>query len=120
MTSNRRQKGPACGYVAARALNLMYAAGDAWRTVEVSDAADEYWIDFGNAILENDAVGAIFLEAQHVYQLAQAFREHDFPDEQQPWDIATHAWPCVRWLAVHARDSCARAIAEWLMHNIAD
>jgi hypothetical protein len=120
VTSNRRQKGPACGYVAARALNLMYAAGDAWRTVEVSDAADEYWIDFGNAILENDAVGAIFLEAQHVYQLAQAFREHDFPDEQQPCDIATHAWPCVRWLAVHARDSCARAIAEWLMHNIAD
>ena len=48
--------------------------------------------------------------------LAQRFREHAFPDEQDAWDIAENAWPCMQWpLTVGSLDWGARQIAETLM-----
>ena len=75
----------------------MYAAGADFQSVNVGDAADESWIDLGNEMLENGEVEARFLETQHVYTLTQLFRERAFPDEQDHWDIAQDAWPCMQW-----------------------
>ena len=95
VTADRAQVGPACGYVAARATNLMFAAGGAFLSADVSDAADESWIYLGNHLLQNGKIDAVFLETQHVYALTQMFRDRDVPDEQVPWDIAVSAsaWP---------------------------
>ena len=64
VTADQVQIGPVCGYVAARATNLMYAAGEQFCAVDVGDAADEQWIELGNAVLENDEVVAVFLEGR--------------------------------------------------------
>lgn len=117
VTDDRTQLGVSCGYVAARATNLMFASADEWRSVDVSDAADQAWIDLGNETLENgEGHNSVFLETQHVYTLAQRFCEHAFPDEQDAWDIAENAWPCMQWpLTVGSLDWGARQIAETLM-----
>ena len=120
VTDDCQQIGPACGYVAARAVNLMYAAGDAWQTIDVSDAAGAIWIDRGNAWLQNGKTQSVFLETQHVYQLAQRIREHDFPSEQCAWNQAAHAWPCMQWpLTIGSRDWVASKLADALMAYVA-
>ena len=95
----------------------MFASADEWRSVDVSDAADQTWIDLGNETLENgEGNDSVFLETQHVYTLAQRFHEYAFPDEQDAWDIARDAWPCMQWpLTVGSLDWGARQIAETLM-----
>lgn len=116
VTEDCAQVGRACGYVAARATNLMYAAGADFQSVNVSGAADESWINLGNEMLENGEVEACFLETQHVYTLTQLFRERAFPDEQDQWDIGQDAWPCMQWpLTVGSLDWGARMIVEALM-----
>ena len=52
----------ACGYVAARSIVTMKnsadgtARGDAWRTCDLSDAADPRWVKEGNNLLTNPLV----------------------------------------------------------------
>ena len=120
VTADRVQIGVACGYVAARATNLMFAADDQWLTVEVGDAADETWIDLGNALLLNGETESVFLETQHVYSLTQMFREHTFPHEQGPWN-SENAWPCQQWpLTVGSLDWVVRKISDALMGFVTD
>ena len=69
--------GPSCGYIAARGINLMFAAADHMSAVNLSDAMDAKWIQLGNSVLGNGRNGATELETQEVYQLIEAFREHD-------------------------------------------
>jgi hypothetical protein len=71
------QIGVSCGYVAARATGIMFAAGNEWLSVNVSDAAEETWISLGNALLEHRGASAAYLEQhqQHVYILAQLFHD---------------------------------------------
>ena len=52
VTNDGRQIGAACGYVAARVTGRMFAAGNEWRSVDVSDAAEETWISLDNAMLQ--------------------------------------------------------------------
>ena len=104
VTDDCTQLGPACGYVAARATNLMFESISDWRSVDVSDAVDQKWIDLGNEVLEFS--NADYLRPEHIYTLAQRFREH----------IAEDAWPCEQWpLTVGSLDWVARQIAEGLM-----
>ena len=75
VTADRAQIGQACGYVAARATGLMYAAGNAWRSIDVSDAVDAVWIQRGNASLGNGQTSDVFLETQEVHMLASHFHD---------------------------------------------
>ena len=97
VTSDRAQIGPACGYVAARATNLMFAAGGEWRSIDVSDAADQFHIDKGNEFLENGWVDANYLDTSDVLFLTQKFRGLAFPDE--PVVPFTTAFACQLWPA---------------------
>jgi hypothetical protein len=131
----RAQIGASCGYVAARGINLMFAAADSMMAVDLSDAMDEKWIRLGNSVLQNGSDGAEYLETQQVYQLIEAFREHDSspgkylytgtpidekipfrpipaPDPQYP-----HA--CMQWpVTVGSSDWVARKIAEAVMKYV--
>ena len=110
------QIGASCGYVAARATGIMFAAGNNWRSVDVSDAAEETWIVLGNALLENGWATADFLEQQEVYILAQLFHEHVFSLPHQPWDSHSQAFPSMSWpLRIGPLDWVARGIGEALM-----
>ena len=110
------QIGASCGYVAARATGIMFAAGNDWRSVDVSDAAEETWIVLGNALLENGKATADFLEQQEVYILAQLFHEHVFSLPHQPWDSNSQAFPSMSWpLRIGSLDWVARGIGEALM-----
>jgi hypothetical protein len=116
VTADCVQIGVACGYVAARATQHMFAAGDAWQSVDVSDAVDEIWINLGNALLENGRVSDDYLETQHVYMLAQLFHEHVFNLPHQPWDNSSQAFPSMSWpLVVGSLDWVARGISTTLM-----
>ena len=120
MTDDCAQLDLACGYVAARAVNLMYAAGVAWRTVDLSDAAEDTYVELGNELLENWRVEADFLEAQEVLFLTQKFREWAFPDEPVHHDNNVDIYPCMRWpLTVGSRDWIALKLAEALMEYVA-
>ena len=123
----RAQIGASCGYVAARGINLMFAAADSMMAVDLSDAL--------NSVLQNGRDGAEYLETQRVYQLIEAFREHDCspgkylytgtpidekipfrpipaPDPQYP-----HA--CMQWpVTVGSSDWVARKIAEAVMQYV--
>jgi hypothetical protein len=116
VTADRVQIGVSCGYVAARATNLMFAADDQLLAVEVGDAADQTWIDLGNALLVNgETTESVFLETQHVYALTQLFRVQTFPHEQGPSNNE-NAWPCQQWpLTVGSLDWVARKISDELM-----
>jgi len=121
VTSDCEQIGPACGYVAARATNLMFAAGNEWRSVDVSDAADEYWIERGNEILENGEIEAEFLESREVEMLTQVFREDAVPEERRdsPWRNNECAFPCLDWpLTVGSLDWVARKLSDALIDYI--
>ena len=123
MTDDCAQVGPACGYVAACATNLMFAAGERWHSVDVSDAAAESWINLGNKTLKNDAVGAEYLDTNEVYLLTQVFREEAFREEASPagWGINDADFPCMRWpLTVGSTDWVAREISNALMAYVAD
>ena len=91
------QIGASCGYVAARATGIMFAAGNEWLSVDVSDAAEETWISLGNALLENGEASDAYLETQHVHILAQLFHEHVFSLPHQPWDSHSQAFPSMSW-----------------------
>jgi hypothetical protein len=119
VTDDGRQIGAACGYVAARATGRMFAAGNEWRSVDVSDAAEETWISLGNAMLQTGWVSENYLETQHVYKLAQLFHEHVFSLPHQPWDSSSQAFPAMEWpLRVGALDWIARGIGEALMAHV--
>ena len=133
VTDDRLQVGPACGYVAARATNLMYAAADSMAAVDLSDAADEKWIRLGNQVLQNSQNEAVYLETQEVYRLIEAFREHDSTagkymhtgrpvsekipfrpipaHEPQQYTFASMQWP----VTVGSLDWVARKIVEAVM-----
>jgi hypothetical protein len=133
VTDDQLQVGPACGYVAARATNLMYAAADSMVAVDLSDAADEKWIRLGNQVLQNGQNGAVYLETQEVYRLIEAFREHDSTagnymytgrpvsekipfrpipaHEPQEYTFASMQWP----VTVGSLDWVARKIVEAVM-----
>ena len=99
VTDDGVQIGAACGYVAARATGLMYAAGDDWQSVDVNDAVEETWVSLGNSLLENGRVSDDYLETQHVYMymLAQQFHEHVLSVPHQPFDHCSQAFPCMTW-----------------------
>jgi len=118
VTANQHQIDVACGYVAARATNLMFAAGHDFCTVDVSDAVDQCYVDIGNAYLENDSLVSVFLETQDVLFLTQQFRELAFPDEpvMRQADVA---YPCMQWpLTVGSLDWVARRLAETFMSYV--
>jgi hypothetical protein len=96
VTDDCMQIGVACGYVTSRATGIMFAAGNDWRSVDVSDAAEENWIVLGNALLENGWVTDHCLEQKHVYTLAQLFHEHMFrlPHPQRALAVARPSLPC--------------------------
>ena len=113
------QIGTACGYVTARATGIMFAAGNDWRSVDVSDAVEETWISLGNALLENGWLRDDYLEQQHVYMLAQLFHEHVFSLPRQPWDSSSQAFPSMSWpLRVGSLDWVACGISEALMSYV--
>ena len=115
-TTDCAQIGLACGYVAARATGAMFAAGDSWRTVDLSDAAQAAWIHKGNAVLRNGKTCAVMLESQDVYLLTQAFHEHACPDAADLLNFTNytdHAYPCQGWpLTVDSLDWFAREVAS--------
>tara|TARA_B100000767_G_C19689941_1_gene503533 strand:+ start:125 stop:550 length:426 start_codon:yes stop_codon:yes gene_type:complete len=94
----------------------MFAAGDSWRTVDLSDAAQAAWIHRGNAVLRNGETCAVMLESQDVYLLTQAFHEHACPDAADLLNYTNytdHAYPCQGWpLTVGSLDWFARALAS--------
>ena len=103
-------------YVASRATGLMYAAGDDWRSINVSDAVEARWIGLGNALLENGWLSDDYLEQQHVYMLAQLFHEHVLSVPHQPWDPSSQAFPSMSWpLLIGACDWVSRQMAERVM-----
>lgn len=131
ITDNGAQIGPACGYVAAHALNLMKTppgAGETWATVDVSAAAARQVITAGNAVLGKgarmDSHGEWltehdpdFLETQDVFLLTQYGWEAHAPHEAAAaeWNEQQHVQPCQSWpLAVGSRDWIARSVASEL------
>ena len=131
----RAHIGASCGYVAARGINLMFAAADSMMAVDLSDAMDEKWIRLGNSVLQNGSDGAEYLETQQVYQLIEAFREHDsspgkYPytgtpiDEKIPFRPIPAPDPqyphaCMQWpVTVGSSDWVARKIAEAVMKYV--
>ena len=94
----------------------MFAAGDSWRTVDLSDAAQAAWIHRGNAVLRNGKTCAVMLESQDVYLLTQAFHEHACPDAADLLNYTNytdHAYPCQGWpLTVGSLDWFAREVAS--------
>lgn len=117
MTTDCAQIGVSCGYVAARATGIMFAAGSTWQSIDVSDAVEDAWIALGNALLGLGWVQDEYLETQHVYQLAQLFHEHAHSLPHQPWDPAfSQAFPSMEWpLLVGSLDYVARRISETVM-----
>ena len=111
VTADRAQIGQACGYVAARVIGLMYAAGNAWRSIDVSDAVDAVWIQRGNASLENGKTTDVNLETQEVHMLASRF--HDVHAE---WDHEQQAFPTLAWpLNIGSLDWVELQVATVLM-----
>ena len=116
VTDDRSQIGAACGYVAGRATGIMYAAGDDWRSINVSDAVEARWIHIGNMLLENGWLSDDYLEVQHVYRLAQLFHEHVLSLPRQSWDIHSQAFPSMSWpLLAGACDWVSRRMVEKVM-----
>ena len=65
-TSDCSQEELACGYVAARTINLMYEAGAHFQSLDVSDAADLDWVILGNEVQEINQRSAAMLETSQV------------------------------------------------------
>ena len=88
----------------------MFAAGGEWRSIDVSDAADQFHIDKGNEFLENGWVDANYLDTSDVLFLTQKFRGLAFPDE--PVVPFTTAFACQLWPA----NSCIPTILLEYLH----
>ena len=95
VSDDMAQIGPACGYVAARATNLMFAA-DGWRGVDVRDAVDRCWYELGNEVLENGKTNPQYLETQHVYELVDTFHEMASTAPPAPHD-PHYPYACTQW-----------------------
>ena len=97
----------------------MFAAGDEFLTVDVSDAVDKFYVDMGNEYLQNGSVDSQFLEMQEVLSITQHFRQLAFPNEQMTHDQANEAYPCMQWpLIAGSLDWVARSLAERLMSYV--
>jgi hypothetical protein len=127
--------GPSCGYIAARGINLMFAAADHMAAVDLSDAMDAKWVRLGNSVLQNGRNGATFLETQEVYQLIEAFREHDsspgiylhtgtpvseeIPFRPIPAPDPQYSHACMQWpVTVGSSDWVARKIGDAVMNYL--
>ena len=118
--TSRRQESRACAFVAARVVNDLHAAGDAWWTCDVRRAADHEWVRMGNSLLGRTAPGVVhsgfMAGGEQVQALVRSFWQNDAPSETRD-DVG--AWlplPCATsldgFLVELAKDMRAAAAHE--------
>ena len=110
--TSRRQEPSACSFVAARTVNDMHTAGEAWWTCDVRRAADHEWVRAGNLLLGRSAPGEVdsgfMAGGEQVEALVRGFWQNDAPTE-----------PCVdlaAWLPL----PCATALDAFLVELAKD
>lgn len=83
--TRRRQQPSACGFVAARVVNDLHAAGEAWLARDVRRAADQKWVTDGNMILgriQPDQVNSGFMMSNdEAEKLVEGFWQNDALEE---------------------------------------
>ena len=92
--TSRRQEPTACAFVAARVVNDLHAAGDAWFTQSCGRAADHEWVLKGNQLIgrrEDKMDSGLMAHNDVIRTLVLRLWQEDVPDEprEKLWWLPT-------------------------------
>ena len=108
--TSRRQEPTACAFVAARVVNDLHAAGDAWFTQSCGRAADHDWVLKGKQLIgrrEDKMDRGLMAHNDVVKTLVLRLWQGDVPDEPREklwWLPTTFVTPLDGFIAELAND----------------